>query len=310
MNKHFPLVIVTLFLIVGSVSAQQPSDRDRLGLHGRVKNVLRETIWYSEKDGQWVAGARQLAAERSFSPNGLMTRDITYQPDGSWDERTKESADQSLTVIHNSDGSITGKMIVTTGPDGQITTQTIYNSDGTVRDQGTWDYDANGNLLETSFKSGDGSSIMKLVPSYSNSGSLAGYTTYDSKGDVTSSVKNVSGFDQDQIKAALADTSRGTPNQTVNIDSMTAEGKMTEAVHYGGDGSVYSRTFLRYDLAGNWHETITYDGKGTIMGWTRQTQEHDADGNLIKSVVEKWDGKGKAGHLVPQSITYWTIKMY
>jgi len=297
--KSLSRAIALLLTVSAAGFSQQPSDRQLCGLHGKVRTQRDESVSYSDKSGQWVAGPRKLEALTTFSPEGKILEDLRFREDGTWVSFTTENPNLRIAIVHKADGAADRKTVTTTSQDGQLTTEISYSSDGSIRQKEIWRRDSSGRLLELSTWAGDGTPTGKYVPSYSKDGKETGNTMYDGKGAVTSSVRVISGLAQAEIENFLADSSKGKPGETVTIDTKTADGKMTESVHYGKDGMADYRTFYTYDLRGVNVDSSTYDAKGAKIAGTRHSEELDSNGNMIKTVFEKWVPDGDGGHYVP-----------
>lgn len=134
------------------------------------------------------------------------------------------------------DGSLENKFIFKYDDKGNQIEYASYDSDGSLMDKNIYKYDNQGNQIECAYYHSDGSLINKSTYNYDNKGNEIEMNTYNTSGSLE--FRYIYKYDN--------------------------KGNETEYTTYNSDGSL-TGTFTwkyKYDIKGNWNESIKY--KNTI----------------------------------------------
>lgn len=280
MKRTLALAIV-LFVLGGSLAAQQQTDLQKDDLHGDVKSVTETDYDAKEWFGEWVKGALKNKTFRAYDAKGNRTeyryydatelvRSIVY---------TYTNGNVSEAVYYKEDGVFEYKDQYIYDEKGNLIEVSCSYADGSLRSKYMYTYDENGNRTEDSFFIGDGSINSKHLYSYDAQGNRVEELIYHSEGILK--YRSLCTYDD--------------------------EGNLIEVVTYDGEGELHSKALYSYDDKGNKTEqnnfSLYFNDDWLIKSKYFNVYEYDMNNNWLKRTWSSEVTKFGKTYPEPQSIT-------
>ena len=204
MKRVLVSLILNLYFVTLTVAGVE-TDLQKDNLIGPAQTVRTETAQFSNQSGQWVEGPLEPSASVIYDTRGNrtevignvfvgktlhihdaqgdLTETLDYSPDGALSEKMVYAYDNKKnlrkTVSYSPDGVSLRTTLYTYSASGQLIEQISCDDIGCF-DRKACTYDIQGNLIEESFYSPDGSGIkLRLVHTYNEQGRRTQTESYD-----------------------------------------------------------------------------------------------------------------------------------
>ncbi len=290
--KRTVLTTLIVLALTQLCTAQQASVvQIRVGdaFRGHIEKVESERVPVRIKDGVQIEGNRVLIQVVSYSEDGR--------------RRVAESVSR---------GAVNRKVVETYRLDGHQESMSVYDGEGTLISQSSYEYDGRSLPLVQTQSSGDGSLKETKVNQWSDAGTLVGVTKLAGNGTSIESSVNTNNYSTrltGEPRRSVWSATKPDGSRTENVFEVDANGTHNDQqINYSAEGSVTSKRVSIVDAGITRLEAIESDGSGNITNHTLETREYDSMRNLKKITTFKWNAERK--EFEPFVITYHTITYY
>ncbi len=273
------------------------TDVAQMGLRGRVRSVVERMAGYEERSGDWMHQIPVLTKRVDFNEAGYKTEERSYGGSGA---RSTYSYDRDGTLTAREDygpGGLVSSWEMSCGPDGAVTSQIRYDSDGSISSKILRRFDASGEKLSEIHYDGKGLIIQRWERSLIDGGVLISHsprwggdetTRFDGRGRITEMRKGSGeavrkwtyGYD---AKGRL-EQARYSDNQSASPETYTflydPKARLIEVDHSRNRGLPVSKRRYTYSTADRLIETVDWFDLEGVLDHT-WIYSYDSGGNVL-----------------------------
>jgi antitoxin component YwqK of YwqJK toxin-antitoxin module len=304
-NPYRQIMAATLLglLLYVSGAAQDNANNGPNRFKRIIKSDLSEVTSYKSEAGKWVT-EKAFLLEQTFSPEGKLVLQTSYNPDGSNRQQLRFSYDgvgrMTEKKHYSPDGLLVDSCVITYNAGGKMESSICKTPAGEVLSANTYKYDGEGREIE-SLLTGKGLQPVKIVKSYDDKGRLQEKVSYEVGQPLS---RYTYSYDSGrETKRRVYKTKTGDAVEEIAI--YDSEGK-TDEYTFILNGSVSQRKVTTYNSDGSLAGEATYDRDGRLLYKSAYEYRFDREGNCVESVYLTATGKGEPVYkaVTKRTITY------
>lgn len=305
--RQISVAVLLGLLLHVSAAAQGGADNGLDRLKRKIKSDLIEMASYRYESGKWVS-VKAFFVEQTFSPDGKVVLQTSYNPDGSDRHQLQISYDgegrMTETRHYTTDGKLADSCVNTYNSGGKIDSSICKTPAGEVLLDYTYKYDGEGREIELLFRK-TGSQPFKRLNTYDDQGKLLETASYEGDKPLP---KETYSYDSGRKTRRKIFSLR--PGETLEeITIYNSEGKPAEYLR-NLTGSPTQREVVTYNPGGTYAEDATYLSDGKLLSRTTYEYKYDREGNFIESEQKVTPGEGEPTSklVTKRTITYEEIR--
>lgn len=293
LNLFYLLFIFQILSVHTAVKPNIESDLKKENLLGLVEKVqIFSNTKFTLEFGNWIESPKILNSIKTFDVNGNISEFIEYDFDGHvtnkriFDYKYNDFGNILTKIEYYEDGSIKDKHVYEYNEIKCLTSETLYDGQGSFLSRKVWKYDLDGNLLEEAELDQNGDSVFgRILYLYDDNGHQTEKRIIENdeiigRRDINSYAYDVEDHILEIISTNLTwygywwkykyDTNNNLIEHTqlgqgiITQYFYDVKGHIIEEKHYDRDGIVTIYRIYTYDEYGNVVDDIQYDKNGNI----------------------------------------------